>query len=100
MKYFVIGDYDTVMGFSLVGVPGQIASDAAGASSAFDRALDDRQYGIIIITDEIADTIREKVDKYLFSESFPLIVEIPGPSRGGVSRDLHALVNQAIGVAL
>ena len=62
MKYFVIGDYDTVMGFSLVGVPGQIASDAAGASSAFDRALDDRQYGIIIITDEIADKVLSRMD--------------------------------------
>ena len=59
MEYFVIGDDDTVLGFS----------------------------------------VRETVDHYLFSESFPLVVEIPSPGQA-FKRDLRSLVNQAIGVSI
>jgi vacuolar-type H+-ATPase subunit F/Vma7 len=36
----------------------------------------------------------------MFTETFPLIVEIPDRASGYVSRDLKALVNEAIGVTL
>lgn len=79
MKYFVIGDEDTVLGFSLVGVFGMQATNAQQAKRAWDKAVDDSQNGIIIITDEVANMIRPIVDRFLFSESFPLVVEIPSP---------------------
>lgn len=100
MKYFVIGDEDTVLGFSLVGVKGSAVTDKQTATEVFNKVLEEKDYGIVIITDEIADLIREKVDKYLFSESFPLIVEIPSPHGNCQSKDLHQLVNDAIGVSL
>ena len=100
MKYFVIGDEDTVLGFSLVGVFGMQATNAEQAKQAWDRALDDHDNGIIIITDEVANMIRSTVDRYLFSESFPLVVEIPAPRSKGERADLRTLVNQAIGVSL
>lgn len=100
MKYFVIGDEDTVLGFSLVGVFGMQATNAEQARQAWNKALEDRANGIIIITDVVANMIRPTVDRYLFSESFPLVVEIPS-SRGEESHtDLRTLVNQAIGVSL
>jgi len=100
MKYFVIGDEDTVLGFSLVGVFGMQATNAEQARQAWNKALEDRANGIIIITDVVANMIRPTVDQYLFSESFPLVVEIPS-SRGEESHpDLRTLVNQAIGVSL
>src|SRR5690554_4547486 len=100
MRYFVIGDEDTVLGFSLVGTRGISASNEKEASDALREALEDRQNGIIIMTQDVADMIRSEVDRYIFSESFPLIVEIPNRSTGGISRDLRKLVNEAIGVSL
>ncbi|MGE4585098.1 MAG: V-type ATP synthase subunit F [Sphaerochaeta sp.] len=100
MKYFVIGDEDTVLGFSLVGVFGMQATNAEQARRAWDKALEDPQNGIIIITDEVAAMIRQTVDRYLFSESFPLVVEIPSPHSKEDRTDLRTLVNQAIGVSL
>lgn len=100
MRYFVIGDEDTVLGFSLVGTRGLVATNAKEATSALQKALDDRENGIIIITQDIADLIRPEVDHYMFTETFPLIVEIPNRFTGGVSRDLRSLVNAAIGVSL
>lgn len=101
MKYFVIGDDDAVLGFELVGVPGARADSPQEAEDAFSKALSSRETGIIIITEEAADMIRPLVDRYLFSETFPLIVEIPG-SRGigGKRKDIRTLVNEAIGIKL
>lgn len=99
MKYYVIGDEDTVLGFSLVGLSGQAVHDEAEARDAWAKALDDKSNAVIIITEKAADLIRETVDRYLFSESFPLVVEIPNPGES-FSRDLRVLVNEAIGVSI
>lgn len=99
MTYYVIGDEDTVLGFSLVGLSGQGVHDRAEAQSAWDKALEDKENAVIIITETAAEYIRETVDRYLFSESFPLVVEIPDPGKS-FSRDLRSLVNEAIGVSL
>ena len=98
MEYFVIGDDDTVLGFSLVGVSGQAVRTEQDATAAWDKALENKDYGVIIITSDVADLIRPTVDRFLFSESFPLVVEIP--SAGGKSPDLRTLVNDAIGVSI
>ncbi len=99
MKYYCIGDEDTVLGFSLVGLSGQAVHTAQEAASAWARAIEDRNNAVIIITESVADMIRDTVDRYLFSESFPLVVEIPDPGASS-SRDLRTLVNEAIGVSL
>lgn len=99
MEYFVIGDDDTVLGFSIVGVAGIVARNADEAKVAWVKALEDKSNGVIIITDEVASLIRDTVDRYLFSETFPLVVEIPG-SDERKGKDLRALVNDAIGVSI
>ena len=100
MRYFVIGDEDTVLGFSLVGTQGMVATNVAEAQNALEKALEHKEYGIIIITENVADMIKAQVDRYLFSETFPLIVEIPNRFSEGGSKDLKKLVNEAIGVSL
>jgi V/A-type H+-transporting ATPase subunit F len=99
MQYFVIGDEDTVLGFSLVGVFGIQATNPTQAKAAWDKAISDSNNGIIIITQPVATMISSIVDEYLFKETFPLVVVIPGPD-GEKSKDLRELVNQAIGVSL
>ncbi len=99
MEYFVIGDADTVLGFSIVGVDGIVATTREEAEGAWNKALDNHNYGVIIITEDVATLIRETVDRYLFSESFPLVVEISS-SDGTGTRDLKSLVNEALGVSL
>ena len=101
MNYFIIGDEDAVLGFELVGVPGIPVSSAEEAETAFNKALSEKDTGIIIITEEAASMIRSRVDRYMFSETFPLIVEIPGSDdKGRSGKDLRTMVNQAIGIKL
>lgn len=99
MQYYVIGDEDTVLGFSLVGVYGMQATNPTQAQAAWDKALEDKENGIIVITQPVADMISDVVEQYLFSEIFPLVVVIPGPG-GRKSNDLRTLVNKAIGVSI
>lgn len=99
MKYFIIGGEDAVLGFGMVGVEGRVAETADEARDALQTALKDTQVGIVIITEPVAEMIRPQVDRYVFSRSFPLIVEVPdrqGPLEGRPS--LRELVNQAIGI--
>jgi V/A-type H+-transporting ATPase subunit F len=103
MKYYVIGDEDTVLALSMVGVDGVVVNehDTAAATKAFQAARADKTIGIIIITERIAALIRTLVDKYVFSKTFPLLVEIPdrkGPLPGRIG--IRETVNAAIGVAL
>lgn len=101
MKYFLIGDEDSVLGFGLVGVHGQAARSPEEAQRAFKLALDDKEIGIIIITERVAELIRPLVDRYVFTHNFPLIVEIPdrhGPVVG--KPGIREMVNQAIGIKL
>ncbi|WP_319416678.1 V-type ATP synthase subunit F [Marispirochaeta aestuarii] len=101
MNYFLIGDEDAVLGFAMVGVPGRVAGTAAEAESAFNEAISSGETGIIIITEDAADLIRTRIDRYIFSEHFPLIVEIPGRMGRDQGRPaLREMVNKAIGINL
>ena len=101
MKYFIIGDEDSVLGFGMVGVKGQTVSNAQEAEEAFQSVLEDREVGIIVITERIAELIRPLVDRYIFIQVFPLIVEIPDRLGQIVGKpDLRETVNKAIGIRL
>jgi V/A-type H+-transporting ATPase subunit F len=101
MKYYVIGDEDTALGFGLVGVHGRAVESRDEAQSAFDTALSDTDVGVILITERVAELIRPSVDRYIFTRDFPLIVEITdrrGPLAG--KPGLREMVNHVIGIKL
>ena len=101
MKYFAIGDEDTVLGFGMAGVTGRVARNADEAMDAFREALGSAETGIVIITERVAAMMRTIVDEYNFSDRFPLIVEIP--DRNGRTpgfRSVKELANAAIGIQL
>ncbi|QEN06532.1 Vacuolar H+transporting two-sector ATPase F subunit [Oceanispirochaeta crateris] len=101
MKYYIIGDEDTVLGFEMVGVRGRTATNENEAALAFSEALEDRDIGIIIISEAIADLIRHQVDQYMFTMQFPLIVEIPDRNgRMEGKPGLREMVNAAIGIKI
>lgn len=101
MKFFVIGDEDTVLGFSLVGVEGVVVRDADAARQLLDRSIERQDIGIILITERIAALIRSEVDNYFYRTPYPLIIEIPdrlGPIETRIS--LKEAVQTAVGVRM
>ncbi len=101
MRYFVLGDEDTVLGFGMAGVSGAAVGSARDAESALGEAIADKSIGIIIITERVADMVRPTVDKFIFTRQFPLIVEIPD-RRGVVAGrpGVREMINAAIGIKL
>jgi len=99
--FHVIGDADTVLGFRYAGLAGKVVEGVDDARRAFLDAAEQRQAQILIITDIIADGIRDLVDQWRASGRRPLVVEIPsaaGPSP--TRRDLMDLIRQAVGIRL
>lgn len=101
MRVLVIGSQDAVWGFALAGVHGEIATTPEELLQALDTALADKEIGIVLITDDVADLARQRVDRLIARSTVPLVVEIPGP--GGPSPDkasLSEVLRQTIGVKL
>jgi len=99
MRTIVIADEDTVLGFSLAGVQGMIASTEEEIRQAFEQVTRQKDIGIVVMTERIAQHIRDTVDKWVIGGGRPLIVEIPdsrGPQEG--RRTPHEFVKSAIGV--
>ena len=101
MTYYVIGDEDTVVGFSLAGVRGEVAQNADQAKRALDEAFSLEDIGIVIITTRVASLIRAQVDRYTIKKSFPLVIEIPdrfGPDQERES--VRDMVSKAVGISV
>ena len=101
MRYFVIADADTVLGFRYVGVHGQEVLNAEQARQALARAQSDATIGVVILTDVVAEMIRSEVNKVRYEAKRPLLVEIPGrqgPMPG--KRSLLDLIRDAVGISV
>ena len=101
MKVQVIGHPEAVLGFSLVGMEGQAATNTEEANQALDNALATEDIGIILVTQDVAGWIQSRMEYLKLHSTVPLVVEIPGPE--GVSPDqpsLSDVVLRAIGVKI
>jgi V/A-type H+-transporting ATPase subunit F len=101
MKILVIGHPDAVLGFSLAGVGGRVATTAADVNQALDDAQASKDVGIVLVTQDVAQLIPARMEHLKLRSTVPLIVEIP--SRGGVPEgqaSLGEIVLRAIGIKL
>ena len=99
LAYYVIADEDTVLGFRYAGVSGETVTSAEDAQQAFQQALAERRARILILTDVIAETIRDQVNAARTGGAWPLVVEIPGPTGPMPGRrTLLELIQEAVGV--
>ncbi len=99
MKYFVLGDRDTVLGFRLVGIEGRVCVKQTEAQEEVDKLLAQKEYGIIIVTESVGKMI--DVEKYNYGFDFPLIIDIPdrtGPSTEKVS--IEEIIKKAVGISI
>jgi len=98
----VLGDIDTVTGFKLGGVSkGVDVKTDEEAKNVFDELIDE-DISIIIITEKIADNIREHIDRKIGSDTFPMVIEIPDKSGSpDIKTDpMRELIKRVIGVEM
>ncbi len=101
MKFYCLADEDTVRGFRLAGVDGEVVETADQAAGALRRATAEPGLGILVLTQRVALSIREQVDSVRMEHDRPLLVEIPGPE-GPLPehKSLRQLVRSAVGICL
>jgi V/A-type H+/Na+-transporting ATPase subunit F len=101
MKIMVVGHPEAVLGFSLVGVNGKAVTTAEEANLAMDSSLADSEIGIILVTGDIAQLIRPRMDQLQIHSTIPLVVEIPAPQGAQPEQSsLNEIVFRAIGVKI
>lgn len=101
MKFYVIGDEETVLGFRLAGVEGEVVHTSEEAREELEKVFQREGIGVIIIPERIAETIRQQVEQYVYKATFPLIIEIPdrlGPKEA--RRSIRELIRAAVGIRL
>lgn len=100
MKIGVVGDFDTVTGFRLAGVKETYDVEEPGAAVEALKKLMKEDIGVIIITERLADQIRDETEELIEGKTLPIIVEIPdkkGPIEGKAD-PIMALIKKAVGV--
>lgn len=102
MKIFTLSDnWDTLVGMRLAGVKGMLVNEPNDAAKQLEDLLKDKEIGIILITETLAEKMREKVNLIKEKRTFPLIVEIP--DRHGSRKEpdyITAYVRDSIGIKI
>lgn len=97
VKIAFMGDSESIKGYAAVGINIFPCSGVKEAEDCF-KALCNGDYGIIYITEELAQELSEEIAKY--DEKFmPAIIPLPGVKNNngiGISR-LKASVEKAVG---
>lgn len=96
----VIGSHNTVLGFSLLGINGDTPTDRDDLARLLRDAFADPQMALILIEEQVASDVPDLVADLQGRKSFPLVVEIPGPSGAQEKESLKDYIAGAIGIKL
>ena len=102
MKMFLISDnIDTQTGMRLAGVDGVVVHEREELRQALEKALADKEIGILLLSEKFGREFPEIVDDVKLNHRVPLIVEIPDRHGTGRKPDfITSYVNEAIGLKL
>jgi vacuolar-type H+-ATPase subunit F/Vma7 len=97
----VIGSEDAVWGFALAGVRGQVVKSSEELNQALDAAAEDKTVDIVLVTEDVADWARQRVDTLKIRSTQPLVIEIPGPAGPNPDQPtLSEIIRRTIGVKI
>lgn len=77
MRFYVIGDKDTVLFYSLLGIEGAAAALKSEILDVLYKAISNKEIGIIMITEILAERIKDVLDNLLNKKRCHLILQIP-----------------------
>ncbi len=99
ISYLISDNTDTLVGMRLAGITGVVLKTREEALEEFNDCLNNKEIGILILTENIFNLISEEVMAVKLKNIFPLIVEIP--DRKGLKRDPNFItnyINESIGI--
>lgn len=102
MKIYLVSDnVDTLVGMRLAGIEGCVVHGQGELKEAIDRALEDKEIGILLLTEKFGRAYPELVNQVKLDHKLPLIIEVPDRHGTGRKPDfITSYVNEAIGLKL
>ena len=102
MRSFVISDNrDTWVGMRLAGIQGVIAHEKEEILAALKTAVEDKEIGIIMVTEKIVDVATEEIMALKLGKSRPLIIEIPDRHGGDRGNQLiTTYIRESVGIRI
>ena len=101
IMYLISDNVDTYTGFRLTGIDGAVLHTKEELSQKIEEVLQDKEIGILLLTENFGRNFPEVLDSVKLSHSMPLVVEIPDRHGTGRQADfITSYVNEAIGLKL
>lgn len=102
MRSILISDNnDTLVGMRLAGLEAILAKTREEIQEAIDYVLQNREFGILIVTETVFEKAREELMEIRMYRRFPLVVEVP--DRHGQKRPdnyITQYINESVGIKL
>ncbi len=97
--YLISDNIDTLTGMRLAGVLGTVVHDREALEQCLEKVRDDRNVGIILITEKVSDMAPDLIRELKQVPELPLLVVIPDRhgSSGGTD-SITAYVKETIGI--
>ncbi len=101
MKSYLLSDNEeTVTGFKLAGIEGEIISDKEYLLDKIKELIDNEEIGIIIITKALKNLALEEIMDYKIMAKHTLIVDIPSPSDEVEKDFITKYIKESIGLSI
>lgn len=102
MKIYLVSDnIDTLVGMRLAGIEGCVVHEQGELKEAIDKALADKEIGILLLTEKFGREYPQLVNKIKLEHKQPLIIEVPDRHGTGRKADfITSYVNEAIGLKI
>ncbi len=99
--FLITDNGDTLTGMRLAGVEGVVVRTREELRTALEKALADKELGILLLMERFGREFPELVDDVKLHHRLPLIVEIPDRHGTGRAPDfITSYVGEAIGLKL
>ena len=98
MKVVAVGGKAFVTGFVLSGVSGEYVSTPAAALEKVEALSRDPTVGLVMVSDDVAKPIQDRLTALRSKNAIPLIYEVPGPGSKKEKVEYRAMLRAILGV--
>jgi len=101
MRIYALLDRDTALGFKLAGVEVYEVKNRKDIKNLFPSSLLLKDVGILLISEELAEVVREEINIHLYSGKFPIVVEIRSfRGKERKRKNIDELIKDSIGISV
>lgn len=100
MNFLCIADKESSLGFKLAGLETREVSNKSEAKEAFKVVSSVEDLGVVLITEEVAEYIREEIEAFIYKQDLPLVLEIPSRSGAKSRKSLSDFLKEAVGISM